>query len=521
MKISHIFPKAAALYFIILCGIFCCALTAAQAAPWGLLKELDTTVSDQESPHNGEDIYKFYAMYKYLTNKPISYAVQADYGKDKDPDKLTRQIHTAFFSQAIENNFKTWIDQTRNYIYEQHREKDFKDILNILSKKNLKLRRVEKGNHDILFDFSTHTGAALYTYNTDMRIRVPNPFYSDDPKYKDRTNQMLIHEIGHYWGLADRYEEGVLSSSVEHSTSGDVNSDAIMSVSGGIKTKLTCDDVDGFINLIDYNLAKINGKYSKRADKGWKGLCDNNYYKQARQLNRPDHYRGFTIYSFNKDGTVAAEKSASLPSRFFTPFSMDEALTMDLNGIHKAVHPTDNYYVLFDFGKLAEKHYFEARLGVADRTIFIFSVQRQGKVWNINTKEPGKDFNQNTSVEISEGDCRYTADSYGDSIKNYTAVFNEQGQKSEHEYIYHEDKANPFRVISSTYGNKQFYRIYNQNYEVELTPSQFESYLNEEDEKYDFVFHMNIIEHLEFIQRQQTENVKACRFFRRLKKEGF
>lgn len=486
-----------------------------------MLKELDSKVSDEESPHNGEDIYKFYAMYKYLTDKPVLYAVQADYGEDKTPDELTKQIHTLFFSKAIENNFQTWIDQTRNYIYGQHREKDFKDILNILSKKTLKLRRVKKGKHDILFDFSTHAGAALYTYNTDMRIRIPNPFYSDDPKYKGKTDKMLIHEIGHYWGLADRYAEGVLSSSLEHSTSGDVDSDAIMSVAGGIETKLTCDDVDGFINLIDYNLAKINGKYSKRADRGWKGLCDNNYYKQARQLNRPDHYMGFTVYSFNEDGTTKSEKSASLPSRFFSPFAMDEALTMDLKGTHKTVHPTDNYYVLFDFRELAEKHYFEARLGIADRLIFRFMVQRQGEAWNITAKESGEDFKQNSYVEISGGECRYTADSYGDSIKNYTAVFNAQGQNSEHEYIYYEDKDNPFRVISSTHGNKPVYHIYNSKYEVELTPSQFDSYLNDEDEEYDFVFRLNIIEHLRFIQNQQAENVKACRFFNRLKKEGF
>lgn len=541
MKISHNLLKRAALCFILLCGIFFCAITAAQSKPlgtftkldstigyyplkkeltWGLLEGLESTVHDERSPHYGEDAYKFYAMYKYLTNKPILYAVLAGYGEDKNPDELTKQIHMAFLSQAIEDNFKTWIDQTRNYIYEHHREKDFKDILNILSKKRLELRQVGISKSDIYFKFDDKDGAFLKNFsNIPAFIHISNPFCFDPPKYRE-ANSDLIHEIGHYWGLADRYAEGVSNSSIEHSTSGDVNSDAIMS-SEGAKTKLTCDDIDGFINLIDYNLAKINGKYSKRADKGWKGFCDNRYYRQARQLNRPDHYRDFIIYSFNEDGTIASEKKFfNIPS-VFNPFSVDEALTMDLNGTHKTVHPTDNYYILFDFSKLAENHYIEVRLGIADRLMYLLKAQRQGEAWNITSEELGEDFKQNTSVTISDGECHYTADSYGYSIKNYTAVFNSEKQEAEYEYFYNNDKGKPFHVISSTYGDNPVYRIYNQKYEVELTPSQFDSYVSDADDENDLIFRKSLIASLNFIASQQALNVKACRFFNRLKEEGF
>lgn len=58
---------------------------------------------------------------------------------------------------------------------------------------------------------------------------------------------------------------------------------------GGSMSQITCDDVDGFINLFDLRLAqRNNNQFSERAENGWESLCPSsvNIYQRATTLTR-------------------------------------------------------------------------------------------------------------------------------------------------------------------------------------------------------------------------------------------
>lgn len=538
--------KSGCLTAALICGVLCCAFAPVQAAQWGLLKHLEETVSDRESPADeGKDQYPFFAMYRYLTNQPISYSIQVDYGEGAQPDEITKQMHTSIFAQAIERNFNEWLNQTSDYILKQGRANDFKDILNIFRHTSLKLKQVKEGE-DILFDFTTYQGGGVFYPHHDSKrlINIPNPFYLEEselgsgknyssqnnPEYTSRLNPLLLHEIGHYWGLSDRYtnNNGISLSSVEYSTSSDADSDAVMSKDGGKagKVTLTCDDVDGFINLIDFNLAKINGNYSKRANEGWKGFCENRYYKQARQVNRPDHYRGLSVYSFHEDGRLKSEESAADPGTFFNPFAMEGVLNLPLNGTQQIVHPENNYYVLFDFNQLPEKHSFTVEVGIADRRLNFLEVQQQANTWYI--KNQGA--NNHENVSFSGSDCYYQADNYGTFINNYRTKFpypytRQASQNSHTANIYQKRTYSHFNVRNNFNDQQKEEYIFTsvdngESFSVINDREGRNSFLNKDEVKTDG-FKMRIIDHIQFLSEQQEKNAKACYFFEKLKKAGF
>ncbi len=91
------------------------------------------------------------------------------------------------------------------------------------------------------------------------------------------TYHIMQHELGHTLGLGDLYKEAIGNSYNSHlySTHKYIpgpNTAAIMSREIG----LTCDDMDGLINLLDHYYADTRLKNSVRRQKGWLSLCDRN-----------------------------------------------------------------------------------------------------------------------------------------------------------------------------------------------------------------------------------------------------
>lgn len=107
-----------------------------------------------------------------------------------------------------------------------------------------------------------------------------------------RTNSMFVsayaldydmdrvarHEMGHFFGLADQYEDKKNMNKVRsllRTEPGEVVFGGLPSVMAKSAT-LTCDDLEGFINAVDF-IWGMEGKNSPRVQNGWKSLCGKPY----------------------------------------------------------------------------------------------------------------------------------------------------------------------------------------------------------------------------------------------------
>lgn len=227
------------------------------AKPWGVLDEV---VSTDKSD---------FAIDHLLDNRPISYAVS----KDITPQE----------EKILLKAFQEWPSATLQAIRAAGRSQEFADIVPLLQR-GIALSKTKNENSadttlQIDFDDSICGKEAVACYFQSTNELVVTE--------KDRNNMLadLIHEVGHYYGLGDQYDRCRNASHPIYSS--DVNKTE-SSVLRDDLDKLTCDDVDGFINLIDLRLSQRTGKFSIRSRKGWKTFCgsSNNYYQEAKTSNR-------------------------------------------------------------------------------------------------------------------------------------------------------------------------------------------------------------------------------------------
>ena len=88
----------------------------------------------------------------------------------------------------------------------------------------------------------------------------------------DRSSyHFMQHELGHTLGLGDLYKEASYNSRL-YSTGRIIPSTRTSSVMNR-DIELTCDDMDGLINLLDHYFADTRLKNSVRRQKGWLSLC--------------------------------------------------------------------------------------------------------------------------------------------------------------------------------------------------------------------------------------------------------
>ena len=91
-------------------------------------------------------------------------------------------------------------------------------------------------------------------------------------------DKVARHEMGHFFGLADQYEDKKNMNKVRsllRTEPGEVVFGGLPSVMAKSAT-LTCDDLEGFINAVDF-IWGMEGKNSPRVQNGWKSLCGKPY----------------------------------------------------------------------------------------------------------------------------------------------------------------------------------------------------------------------------------------------------
>lgn len=160
------------------------------------------------------------------------------------------------------------------------REEEFKDITGRL-KRGITLKKTTMDRAEITLEFDP-TGeicgkdAAGCHFTASHRIVVR-------ADYRNLLQEVLTHEIGHFFGLSDQYYATHFNTSAPYSNNGLHNS--IMRHND----YLTCDDADGFINLITLRLSQ-RGRPTRLAQRSWKSLCKDSRdtYQNSQTLYRED-----------------------------------------------------------------------------------------------------------------------------------------------------------------------------------------------------------------------------------------
>lgn len=261
-------------------------------APWGILY-------DAEEPS-----FSVRAINNLIEGRSIRYAIN---------DVTTPQQEAIFLA-----NIQKWPQEVVRLIKRSNRAQEFQDILPMLERK-LVLQRVDvNAPPDIYLVVQKYPpcgGSDACVVSPDQS-KKPFEIIYINPK-TENFSSALLHEIGHYYGLGDQYEESRLNSHDEYSSNVNHQEKALMQGSD-TQQEITCDDADGFINLLDLRLAQRRNKvFSKRAQQGWKSLCpkSSNMYQNAKTINRKedvtfddeDSQRVFYYQKYDNKGNMISD----------------------------------------------------------------------------------------------------------------------------------------------------------------------------------------------------------------------
>jgi len=236
--------------------------------PYGLLNE---AVEDTTST--------VYAADFLLDKRPIRYAVS---------DKIT-PAESKLFAQSV----KKWPKEVARLIEQSGHADEFQDVLPIL-KRGITVAEVAANEEpDVYLDAyatsskDTCSKHALACFRAKGEKEAYAEILVYDLARDNGLEALLLHEIGHYYGLSDQYASARKNSHAEYSSNANQKEGAIMNNAD----KITCDDADGFINLLDlFRSKRNNGRFPERSEKGWTSLCGStpNTYREARTVNRSD-----------------------------------------------------------------------------------------------------------------------------------------------------------------------------------------------------------------------------------------
>ena len=329
---------------------------------WGVFDDYKKTYKNNYVLNGvlSADILPFYIEEHGAKEKPTNISDKKLAEKNALENTLNKANREKELSNLITEAFKVWFNDTKKAIKDAHREDEFRDIMPILDK-SVKTQRIDKTLADhfnsIKFYFSNEQ-TMLSNCCSDIMIATKkcediqgcanrehkiiyliNPYSTTSYYTKDYAKKVLIHEIGHLYGLTDQYEDFGHSDVTHTTTDRFINGISVMGAS--LTSSLRCDDVDGFINLIDLTRYLRDKKWSSRAQKGWASFCNGKggvyhttYYKEARVLNKKD-YRNEgpqgdqCVYTYTAEGKVDKKYCPKLWS-FARP---KDQLTYGKNGL--------------------------------------------------------------------------------------------------------------------------------------------------------------------------------------------
>ncbi|WP_428075210.1 hypothetical protein [Candidatus Avelusimicrobium luingense] len=250
------------------CGIillFIGTLTA-QSEPYAVLK-------NAEQNHS-------YGIDIFLSGRPIRYAIESD---------ITPQERTLFL-----NNLRAWPKKTWQTI-PQDRKNEFSDILPLLQRP-VKLEETTSQQADVIFNIGKESDFAREDLGYDACGTHTSSYphvISINPACRHKFDEISLHEIGHFYGLADQYPEAHNASQQYYGSVNKTEYSVMYSLpNDSFHQEFTCDDADGFINLVDLRLFQKNGKFPSRAIYGWKSLCTDKLEYQKSTKSKGSSFNG-------------------------------------------------------------------------------------------------------------------------------------------------------------------------------------------------------------------------------------
>ena len=389
-------------------------------SPYGLVAEYGT--QDPEDDDFCNDNYMHFAAYKMLTDTPITYAIKFD-----DYAGRTAQTDAQWTLQTdalIRAAFYRWPNDVEKTIRTFGRSKEFQDVLTLLKQHPLILQRTGETEADIVFHFDKNKSADFLYNKEDLSkrkaIRIENP--AQNAQILQNLPSLLTHEIGHYYGLGDRYQEGITDCSPLYSTSEGIDGLSLMATAKG--PGLAKDDVDGFINLIDVTLAFDARKFSERSERGWTSFdFRKRMFARGKELNRQAFFDGTTIYYYNEDGSIKKSKEAKTVEAY-NPFAEEEAKQGPFQALKYVPSADTDMETVFNYLNLNNGH-ISGKSMVANLTLMTFTISRIApKKWNLrlNYERDSRGFNEKRKylfvVQQLPETCRISISQYDYSLKN-------------------------------------------------------------------------------------------------------
>ena len=219
-------------------------------------------------------------------DKEGEYVLLSDFPQEriKRAKNKTVSVLQEWFTTAVK-----YIDPSvKNALTKEDRTEEFADILPFLRKKITKrdaqsedpevdLILTIANSQDTLEDYCGKGSAACeFGGEEDGVIQIV---------VLDKTSTATYrHEMGHALGLADLYKKGLKENGDKHIHSSDIHGRASVMRDDG--NTITCDDIDGFINLIDLWTANP----SERVTQGWRSLCPDSdeYYRNGNSVGKKE-----------------------------------------------------------------------------------------------------------------------------------------------------------------------------------------------------------------------------------------
>lgn len=236
------------------------------AAPWGALSNYFEPQSVQTKAQRPGELF---LLPQILDSRPvnISLFIKEEKASAKRAD----------YEKIIAESYAQWFKGTAQIIRRSGREKEFSDILSLLDRGvSIKFdsSRSDMDKIDIVFFIWPLRDIQSVCGRKTEGCYRPKEEAGDLPAVFIPQNNFIqrimggigataLHEIGHSLGMSDQYKSGrSINSHPVYST--EESRKSIMNQS----EKLTCDDADGMINLIDLTLGIKRGGMS-----GWHSLC--------------------------------------------------------------------------------------------------------------------------------------------------------------------------------------------------------------------------------------------------------
>ena len=264
--------------FVVLCSL------AMMASAWGLERGFVSQLSFNVNGVKHQANYTSSALYVLLRSGKANFTACVDeYAFESMPDSATQ----ADTFNLVEQTLTPWIAEVRKQIGTSGRGAEFADILTWLpSQMTLTPASCEKADIRIKVTSQRSAGKPAWAYNPTLRawqLVLPSGRATLSDAWK---------ESGSFWGL------GILTATFQPQTVGEgrfknttdekyslyavadshpAPGASVMWWKQPASVSLTCDDVEGFINAVDF-VQFMEGETSPRLENGWKSLCGHPYY---------------------------------------------------------------------------------------------------------------------------------------------------------------------------------------------------------------------------------------------------